>query len=55
LFTTKFSSACQFKNPAEIFSTFEMVKGDEGRESQIENLKKKTDKLRSTRDQAFFL
>lgn len=47
----------QFKNRTETFSTFEMMKGDERRESQIESLKKETDKLCLTwiRYQAFLL
>jgi len=42
LFTTKFSSAGQVKNNIELFSTF--LK--ERREIQMQNLKKKRDKLR---------
>ena len=40
LFTTKFSSARQLKNYVELFFTFL----DESRLSQMQNLKKKTDK-----------
>jgi len=40
LFTTKFSSARQFKNHIELFSTFL----EESRESQMKNFKKKTNK-----------